>query len=373
VEYATSDDFTFVDCHLASGKANQRCDYAIARGTLSFAAGETSKSFDLIVTNDNYVEGHETLLVALSNPAGNASIGALGAAVVTINDDDSAPPTTNPAETPSFFVRQHYADFLSRVPDQGGLDFWTGQITMCGMDLECVRRRRVDVSNAFFFELEFQQTGSYVYRLYRAAYGNAQPFPNPGPDTNPPGLIRPAHLPNYEVFVADRARVVGSPDLAQAQLALSNRFVQQSEFIARYPLTQTAAQFVDALLAVIQNDAGADLSSQRDALIALFNAGGRGAVLYRLADDNATNPINNRAFIDAEYNRAFVLTQYFGYLRRDPDLGGINFWFGLVNRFPLRSPPGQNAMVCAFITSAEYQLRFSSVTPRTNQECPPAP
>jgi hypothetical protein len=221
----------------------------------------------------------------------------------------------------------------------------------------------VDVSNAFFFEQEFQQTGAYVYRLYRAAYGNAQPFPNP----------ETAVLPNYEVFVKDRARVVGGASLPAAQLSLANAFVARAEFTSRYPTSQTAGQFVDAILGNIQAATGANLASQRNALINLHNSNGRGSVLYRLADDNATNPINNREFIDAEYNKAFVLTQYFGYLRRDADFGGFNFWLGLVNRFPLRSPPGQNTMVCAFITSTEYQQRFSDAAPRTNQECPPAP
>ena len=96
--------------------------------------------------------------------------------------------------------------------------------------------------------------------------------------------------------------------------------------------------------------------------------------MYRLADDNAGgNPINNRAFVDAEYSRSFVLTQYFGYLRRDPDMPGLNFWLAIVNRFPLRSATGQNAMVCAFITSGEYQTRFSLITPRTDAECPTPP
>jgi hypothetical protein len=55
------------------------------------------------------------------------------------------------------------------------------------------------------------------------------------------------------------------------------------------------------MVAAMQTDLGVDLSSQRQALIDLFNAGGRGTVMYRLADDNVqTNPINNRAFIDAE-------------------------------------------------------------------------
>jgi hypothetical protein len=93
--------------------------------------------------------------------------------------------------------------------------------------------------------------------------------------------------------------------------------------------------------------------------------------MYRIAEDaQATNPINNRAFIDAEYNRAFVATQYFGFLRRDPDFAGFNFWLNIVNGFPLRSPTGQNRMVCAFITSEEYQRRFNSYFVHTNAECP---
>ena len=89
---------------------------------------------------------------------------------------------------------------------------------------------------------------------------------------------------------------------------------------------------------------------------------GRAAILRRLAD--------NQAFIDAEYNRSFVLTQYFGYLRRDPDEGGYQFWLGQVNRFAIRDASVQHAMVCSFITSSEYQQRFSPVVTHSNEECP---
>ena len=126
-----------------------------------------------------------------------------------------------------------------------------------------------------------------------------------------------------------------------------------------------------AVLNKMKTDIGVDLVSQRAALIALFNSGGRGAVIYRLADDNvSTNPINNRPFIDAEYNRAFVATQYFGYLRRNPDLGGFIFWLGQVNSGPLRDVGKQHAMVCSFVTSTEYQQRFSLVVTHNNTECP---
>ena len=96
-------------------------------------------------------------------------------------------------------------------------------------------------------------------------------------------------------------------------------------------------------------------------------------MVYRLADDTVQNPINNHAFVNAEYNRSFVLTQYFGFLRRNPDQAGYDFWLEIMSHFPLRDPHGQNAMVCAFITSKEYQERFSSLSPRNNQECSSAP
>src|SRR2546426_11378253 len=97
----------------------------------------------------------------------------------------------------------------------------------------------------------------------------------------------------------------------------------------------------------------------------------RGVVMYRLADDNAvTNPIANQPFIDAEYNRTFVAGQYFGYLRRNPDIAGFLFWLGQVNGAPLRDVTRQHAMVCSFITASEYQLRFGPIVSRNNNECP---
>ena len=165
---------------------------------------------------------------------------------------------------------------------------------------------------------------------------------------------------------------MGGVNLAQGQLDLATAFVQRPAFLARYPASQDGPTFVDAVLATINNDLGVDLTSQRAALINLFNSGGRGAVMYRLADDNAaTNPISNRAFIDAEYNRAFVVTQYFGYLRRDPDIGGLLFWLGQVNSGPLRDGVKQHAMVCSFTTSTEYQQRFYSAVTHSNVECGP--
>jgi hypothetical protein len=355
VDYATSDV-----------GARQRTDYTLAAGTLTFNPGDTSKTFPVLIVDDLYVEGNETLNLTFSNPTGGAQLNTPSVATLTIIDNDSVPPITNPLDNARFFVQQHYYDFLSRYPDSGGWDFWTNTITQCGSDPVCIRNKRIDVSNAFFYELEYQQTGSYVFRLYRAAFGNNQPFPNP--DTS--NQTESQKLPSYDVFAHDRARVLGGANLAQGQLDLANALVQRAEFLSKYAASLDGPSFVDAVLATIKSDTGVDLSSQRSALIDLFNSGGRGAVMYRLADDNGqTNPINNRAFIDEEYNRAFVATQYFGYLRRDSDIGGFLFWLGQVSSEPLRDTTKQHAMVCSFVTSAEYQQRFSFVETHTNAEC----
>src|SRR5205807_3766348 len=81
--------------------------------------------------------------------------------------------TTNPIDAPRFFVREHYYDFLNRLPDSSGLDFWTNEITSCGSDQVCILNKRINVSAAYFLSIEFQQTGYLVERMYKAAYGSA--------------------------------------------------------------------------------------------------------------------------------------------------------------------------------------------------------
>ena len=360
-------DAATVDFATADGTARQKSKYTNAAGTLTFASGVASRTFRVLLVDNQLAEGEQSLNLLLTNPSG-AGLNTPGRAVLTISDNDTTLATGNPLDDAQYFVTQHYYDFLNRVPDQGGLDFWKGQITQCGTDVQCLRTQRITVSNAFFYEQEYQQTGSYVVRLYRAAYGNNQPISNN--DNNPNFPNENKKLVNYSVFSTDRARVRGGPSLAQTQLDLANAFVLRSQFLAKYPSTLNGPVYVDALIANINTDIAVDLSSQRQALIDLFNQSGRGAVLYRIADDNTqTNPINNRAFIDAEYNRAFVLTQYFGYLRRNPDIGGYLFWLGQVNSAPLRALEKQRAMVCSFITSLEYQQRFSPVATHNNTEC----
>ncbi|MEO8434758.1 MAG: Calx-beta domain-containing protein [Pyrinomonadaceae bacterium] len=396
VNFSTGNN-SYVPCNQINGTAVQNCDFILSSGTLNFAAGQASRTFPIIILEDLYVEGDETIGLTLSSPSG-AVLGPLSAATLTLVDNDSGTPTTNPLDDPQFYVRQHYYDFLGRPPDDGGLAFWTNEITQCGTNQACINERRVAVSNAFFFEQEYQQTASYVFLLYRAAYGNDQPFPNPDffdPNVSAALKVEAKKLPRYLSFVRDRAQVVGGSNLAQTQLALANAFVQRQEFKDKYPPLSliTGQQFVDAVLATIQGASGVTLASaDRNALITHHTNGERGLVMFHLANDYwngchrlsppLTAPcvpagfgtaVDNRPFIDAEYNRSFVASQYFGYLRRDGDIGGFMFWLTEVSKSPPRNVPRQRAMVCSFMTSTEYQHRLSPVATHNNSECPPPP
>src|SRR6266567_4400320 len=131
--------------------AAPKCDFTEASGTLRFAAGEDTKTVTVLITQDSYVEGPEDLTLTLSRATAFAALATPSTATLTINDD-IIEPLTNPIDDAPNFVRQHYHDFLNREPDQAGGDYWTGQITQCGNDQTCLRNKRIDVSNAFFYE-----------------------------------------------------------------------------------------------------------------------------------------------------------------------------------------------------------------------------
>jgi hypothetical protein len=250
--------------------------------------------------------------------------------VITIDDAD-------------FFVYQQYIDFLSRFPDQGGQDYWTNQISSCGSNAACVYSRRVGVSAAFFVEAEFQRTGSFVYRMYKGSLGR-----------------RPA----YTEFGTDRRLVVEGPTLEQTKQAYALAFVQRTEFANKYAAQTSADAFVDAIIATIQQGSGISLASARANMIAQYNTGGSDVNLSRARAVRVA--IDDPAFGNAEYNASFVLMQYFGYLRREPDQGGYDFWLDILNN---RLPGNYRGMVCAFVTSAEYQQRFGSAVTQNDHQC----
>jgi hypothetical protein len=122
VDYLVSDNNSNIPCDTFNGAASQKCDYIITAGTLRFAPGETTKSFNILIVDDAYVEGNETLPLKLINATG-ATPGAQSTATLTIKDNDFLSPSTNPIDNAQFFVREHYLDFLNREPDPDGLGY----------------------------------------------------------------------------------------------------------------------------------------------------------------------------------------------------------------------------------------------------------
>ncbi len=85
VSYATIDDASLQNCNFFNGIASPRCDYIVTIGTLSFAAGETSKSLSVAIIDDSYAEGNELFRVTLSDPSGT-TLGTPSLATVAIVD-----------------------------------------------------------------------------------------------------------------------------------------------------------------------------------------------------------------------------------------------------------------------------------------------
>ena len=267
---------------------------------------------------------------------------------------------SNPIDDPTFFVRQHYLDFLNRTADSSGLNFWVNNITSCGNDASCIEGKRIDTSAAFFLSIEFQQTGYLVERTYKTAYGD---------DTNRSTLGGTAHnisvpIVRFTEFLNDisllgRGLVVGQAgweqQLESNKVNYFNTFVQTNRFTAKYPSTIAPSTYVSTL----NTNAGNPLSSSEVTTLSNEVASGaktRAQALRQVAE----HPNLSRS----EFNRAFVLMQFYGYLRRDPnappdsDYTGYEFWLTKLNQFNGDFKAAE--MVKAFLSSTEYRKRFGT-------------
>jgi uncharacterized repeat protein (TIGR01451 family)/CSLREA domain-containing protein len=318
------------------------------RLTVTDAAG--NYRFDNVETNGFY-----TLAPARANYSfspSQRSFSVLGQHTDATFNATMTGNTANPLDSTEYFVRQQYLDFLGREPDEAGLNFWVSNIDSCGADANCRAAKRLDTSAAFFLSIEFQQTGYLVYRTYQAAYGDL------------PGAPVPVKLSEFKPDTAEIANGVivnqtnWQTTLEQNKVAFMIGFVQRSRFISTYPDTLTPSEFVDALFVRAGvTPAGSD----RAAAINEFGSAktsadiaARGRALRRVAE--------NSELARREFNQAFVLMQYFGYLRRDAnsrpdaDFSGFRFWLEKLDNF--NGNFGNAEMVKAFLVSGEYRSRF---------------
>ncbi len=276
-------------------------------------------------------------------------------------------PGTNPPQLitiddSDFFVQQQYVDFLNRMPDQSGFAFWNNNITNCGANATCIDAARVNTSAAFYLSIEFQTTGYLVERMYKSAYGSAN-----GTSTFGGTHTLPVPIVKLSEFIPDTKQIGSGLIVGQTgweavleanKQSFAVAFVQRTPFTAVYAPSMTPAAYVNALYA----NTGITPSAT-DVSTAVGEFGGASDISNVTARAKALRDVaDNPALSTQEFNRAFVLMQFFGYLRRDPNTGndtdytGYDFWLTKLNQF---SGNFQNAdMVKSFIVSSEYKARF---------------
>jgi subtilisin family serine protease len=342
--------------------------------------GQPSQAGNAFTVNTNVDHFNGANVPAISNtaqiwdlgqlPAGNYSFTfrTSGATAKVHNFTVSAaPPPANVIDGAREFVRWQYKDFLRREPDGPGWDHWTGEITMCTDEAnrffgetepQCIERKRANTSAAFFLSPEFQNTGYFVLRVYRGGLGRMPHFGGATGVGNE--FTRDAGTVSAGIVVNDHL----DPNIINAnKQAFVNEFVTRFEFRQIYdPLNNT--QYVDKLF---QTTGVTPTAGERQALIdGLGNASEtRASVLFKVVDGTTTitdghlvfNTNYGKAFYDNLFNAAFVQMEYFGYLLRDPDEGGYNFWLGKLNQF---GNWADAQMVLAFIKSPEYRSRFGA-------------
>ncbi len=324
VDYATTDNAALTECNFVDGLGSSRCDYATTIGTLRFAAGESSKTIFIPVVDDVYTEGTETFSITLSNASG-LTLGSPASVLITIQDNDTSS-GANPIDATDFFIRQQYIDFLGREPDPAGLAGWRNVMNNCGMTVAppC---DRIEVSAGFFRSEEFQSRGYFIYRFFSAL----------------------GKIPVSGEFYPDFAKVSGfltSEQLEANKAAYVNEVMARADFQTKYSATfGNPTAYVDALLQTV----GLPTHPGRAGWISTLNSNNntqtRGQVLRQLVE---SGEVFNKYF-----NEAFVIMQYFGYLRRTADASYLN-WIQTMNQ----TNGDYRTMINGFINSAEYRRRF---------------
>jgi hypothetical protein len=341
-----------VNCANKSGNAFARCDFATVVGTVSFATGETSKTFTVPIINDSYAEGNETFSVVLSNATG-ATLGTPSTATVTINDNETVdgpnPILQTSAAGVTFFVRQHYLDFLGREPEP--TEPWSGILNGCSDQFNtnpaspAANCDRIFVSGSFFGSPEFKDKGFYIIGMYRVSFNR---------------------LPTYVEFSNDLASITGTTaaEVFAKRAAYATSFTQRGEFTAIYN-PKNNSDYVNHLMSGGQGqnynltsittkdpaspDIGPKITLTTADLISRLNAATmtRAQVLRAIVQ-------SDEIVLQKEAVNSFVASQYYGYLRRAPDTGGFNSWVAHLTA----NPNDFRTMVNGFVNSSEYRSRF---------------
>ena len=207
-------------------------------------------------------------------------------------------------------------------------------------------------------------TGGFVYRLYKGSLTGEPNF-----DGGSSGLL--GRVPTSLEFMRDVSQVsegivVGNQISGAVVEANRNRlateFVERPEFVAKYGGLNDRL-YVDELF----NTTGISATDgEKQTLVDGLTNGTetRVSVLRKVVDGTVvinegnvqfTSPYG-QAFYEQENQRVFDYMEYVGYLRRNPDAPGFNYWLSKLNQY--HGDPFQAEMVRSFILSPEYRARF---------------
>ncbi len=300
-----------VEYETADATATDRSDYGTAVGRLSFAPGEESKSLTLIITDDSYAEGDESLRLRLSLPEGGAALGQNSEVEILLADDDRVDGATNPLDDSLFFVRQQFVDLLGREPEAEELAELVRKLNECPAgDATCGREA---VSAGLLLSDEYQGRARLVYGLYKIALGRE---------------------PLYREFVREMGSLVE----------------------AGQPRQYTERWLRGRGLAAVRS-----VKTDRDIINSLRASAGLGADdAARLVSDPELKGKTRAELLMSVIGRdevreklraeSLVLIHYFTFLRRDPEDEGRRAWAAAAGDVL--------NLVSGFINSSEYRQRF---------------
>jgi len=277
-------------------------------GTVS-SNGEYLVLVDTDWTGDQFIE----LGVAVKKP--NATQDTDGDGVTNFDELNwGTDPLTvgSPLTDDALFVRQVYLDFLSREPDQAGLDYWTSQLSSGVLT-------RAELVEQYLLSAEFGQSISPVVRLYFTYY---------------------LRIPDYGglMFWVNNYRAGMSLE------AISDEFAKAPEFISLYG-SLTNEEFITQMYVNVyerQPDAGG-LAYWTGMLDSESLTRGQVMVEFSSAPE----------YLSKSANQVYVTMTYMGLVRRAPDQGGFDYWVGVMDA----GASGLD-LIQSFLDSAEYQARF---------------
>ena len=303
--------------------ASQKSDYEINAGVVTFAPGETSQRFTIQLINDRFVEGNETIDLVLSNPVGTGvGLGSPNKSELRIIDNDVSPAFSNPIDYSPLFVRMQYLDLLRREPTAANINQWSAVIEACGASASCRNTKRSFVSSQFLLGSEFAGSVGLIFRMHRVAFGKDP-------------------LYGEVMFFANLQRALGVT-------TMGNWFATSPKFVAMFGALSNTA-YVNLLAT---NSGFAFSTAKKNAWIAGLN----GATLTRA--DVVRLMASDTEFAAVVRNRGIVLSGYWVYLRRDPDLSSFNLRLSHLNA--AGGDPIASGLIGGFLTGAEYRQRFGA-------------